>query len=80
MKINNKLLGLIPGLAKKIADATNGYKTLSGLVLTGAGVGCLFVPGLQSAAADLLYTGVPLTVVGLAHKIQKYLIKKGENE
>jgi len=77
-KIKKLLLPVLPVAAKKIAAKLDGKKTITGLILTGAGVGCLFVPALQSIGVDLLVTGVPLTITGIIHKIHKIFKRKKE--
>jgi uncharacterized membrane protein HdeD (DUF308 family) len=76
--VKKLLVPLVPAVAYKIAEKTNGWKTISGLILTGAGVGCLFVPALQSAGAGLLITGAPMLATGIIHKIIKFKNKKEE--
>ena len=70
---------LIPQLAKKTAKAVDGYKTISGGLLTLAGAGLLFVPGGQTEGIGLLITGVPTLVTGVVHKIFKHK-KKGQED
>lgn len=77
-KILQKLIPLAPVAAQKIAKMTDGKKTVSGLILTTAGIGCLFIPVLQGSGIDLLIAGVPLTITGLVHKFFKHK-KKGKN-
>ncbi len=64
-------------IAKFLFNVTNGYKTVSGMVVTAAGFVLLFfVPRAQDVGENLLYVGVPLMAVGLAHKIHKTTKKK----
>ena len=62
---------LLPRTAKAIWKVMDGKKTVSGGVLTAAGIGMLFIPGGQKDAAQLLALGVPMLVVGIGHKVQK---------
>lgn len=62
---------ILPELASKVARATDGKKTISGLIMTAAGAGLLFLPGSQVEAISLLVAGVPTLAVGITHKIMK---------
>jgi len=70
--IKKVLIPVLPVAAKKISKKLDGKKTVSGMILTAAGVGCLFVPALQGAGVDMLIAGVPLTITGIIHKFFKH--------
>jgi len=79
-KIGGFIIAAAPNLAKKLYDATNGKKTLAGAIITGTGIACIFVPGAQTYALDLIIAGVPVLTAGIFHKVQKAQIKKEESQ
>lgn len=80
LKAAEKAAPFLPGFAKRWAKKMDGKKTVTGLAITAVGVGCLYVPGLQVVAKDLIWLGASTTAGGLAHKWQKYKKRKKSNQ
>ena len=56
---------------KKFWNKINGFKTITGVLVTAAGVGMFHVPFLQPAAGYVLGTGLGMLGIGGVHKITK---------
>lgn len=71
-----KKTGPIDGFFLMLAEKSNGYKTLSGIVLIIGGLATIFfTPEYKEAGYNLIAAGVPLLFVGVSHKA----IKKSES-
>ncbi len=62
---------VLPKIAKSAAAKMDGKKTYTGIILTGAGIGMLFIPGFQDDGIVAIITGAPILVTGIWHKIIK---------
>ncbi len=72
---------LISTIAKSSWSAADGKKTISGLAMVIGGGILYFIPGGQPKAMDLFATGIPILVIGIAHKLHKHKKKaKGETK
>ncbi len=60
-----------PGLVKKLAKKSDGKKTVTGIILTAAGVSMALIPETQHVAMEALAVGVPILITGIIHKIKK---------
>jgi len=64
--------GPIDGFFLLIAEKTNGYKTLTGIVLVIGGLATIFfTPDYKEAGYNMIAAGIPLLFVGLTHKAVK---------
>ena len=62
---------LLPKLVKSVANKMNGYKTMTGVILTTGGMGMLFFHGGEAEAVTMLISGAPTLLGGIIHKIIK---------
>lgn len=69
---------MLPKIAKSAAAKMDGKKTITGIVLTGAGIGMLFLPGFQDDGIIAIASGTPILATGIWHKIQKRKKAKAE--
>ena len=61
---------------KKFWKAINGKKTVTGVLLTAAGVAMMNFPFTAPAAPYILTAGLGTLGVGAGHKVQKYVEEK----
>jgi uncharacterized membrane protein HdeD (DUF308 family) len=67
----SKLLKQAAPLLLKANSKLDGKKTLSGLVLTIAGVGFVLADDTRDLGFQTLYVGIPLFIGGIVHKVFK---------
>jgi len=73
----NERRGPIDGFFLLLAEKTNGYKTLSGIILVLGGlITIFFTPEYKEAGYNMIVAGIPLLFVGLTHKA----VKKQESQ
>lgn len=65
---------------KRFWKAIDGKKTVTGVLLTAAGVVMMGIPFTAPAAPYILTAGLGTLGVGAGHKVQKYIESKKTNE
>jgi hypothetical protein len=74
-------IGVDTTMLTKIWDFMNGKKTIVGAVITAVSVGATYLPAVLAffgvdAVKIATYVGISTTVVGVAHKIYKFIYKE----